>query len=117
MTDSPPPNPKVNDAWVDGDVLKFFDGSQWVPYAGPPAPPPGGDAVPVSIYRLISPSPDAEPEPSPDAEREPGPDAEPEPGPEPGPDPASAPEASHPGDTPAEDGTPEDGTAGNGTTG
>jgi hypothetical protein len=33
MTNAPPPNPRINEVWVDDDgVMKRFNGSDWVPY-------------------------------------------------------------------------------------
>jgi hypothetical protein len=32
MKSEPPPNPRRNDVWVDADEMKYFNGSEWVPY-------------------------------------------------------------------------------------
>jgi hypothetical protein len=37
MSDAPPPNPELNDAWVDAaGELKYFNGSEWVLYLDVP---------------------------------------------------------------------------------
>lgn len=33
MTNSPPPDPQPNDVWVDdAGAMKYFNGTDWVPY-------------------------------------------------------------------------------------
>ena len=40
MTNAPPPNPKLNQVWVDDNgEMKRFDGSGWVPYLDVPDSP------------------------------------------------------------------------------
>jgi hypothetical protein len=37
MTEVPPPNPQMNAVWVDAaGEMKYFNGSEWVPYLDVP---------------------------------------------------------------------------------
>jgi hypothetical protein len=93
MTDSPPLNPNVNDAWFDHGVWKFWDGSDWARYERPPKAARDGDAAPVSIYKVY------DPRAAPNAGAEEDSAADPVPELTAGPETGGSP----PGDTPAED--------------
>jgi hypothetical protein len=52
MTGTPPPNPRVNDVWIDdAGELFYWNGSDWMPYEDPPEWPGDGDPGPNWLYR------------------------------------------------------------------
>jgi hypothetical protein len=48
MSDVPPPDPKANDVWIDDHgELRYFNGTEWVPYPDVP----DGDLQPEVVIK------------------------------------------------------------------
>jgi hypothetical protein len=48
MSDVPPPDPEANDVWIDDHgELRYFNGTEWVPYPDVP----DGDLQPEVVIK------------------------------------------------------------------